>query len=168
LRKRQDLNKIKRIPSDTYITNIWKWSELVELLKIENSFIHYTDKILIKKYNKMKEMEEYENKRISEDEYRRITGVGAGTIIRHFGSWNDFCKTVNNKGWKYTEINYTDEELLELYLKVSKKLGETETGAKVKDIEKELDFRTTKITEVWDEILNEKEAKESWKRVNRK
>ena len=140
LKRRLDLDRIKGIPSATYITNIWKWSELVELLKIEDTFINYTDEILIEKYKQMKKMEEYKNKKISANEYSRVTGVDPGTISGHFGSWNDFCIIVNNDGWNSTEITYTNEELLELYLKVSQKLGKEETGATARDLEDELGF----------------------------
>ncbi|MCP1226167.1 homing endonuclease associated repeat-containing protein [Sebaldella sp. S0638] len=140
LSKRQDLNRIKGIPSATYITNIWKWSELAELLEIENPRINYTKKTLIEKYKQMKEREEYRNKRISANEYSRVTGVGIPTITRHFGSWNNFCIIVNNEGWNSTEITYTNEELLELYLKVSQKLDKEETGATAQELEDELGF----------------------------
>ena len=140
LKRRLDLDRIKGIPSATYITNIWKWSELVELLKIEDTFINYTDEMLIEKYNQMKKMKEYKNKKISANEYSRVTGVDPGTISGHFGSWNDFCIIVNNDGWNSTEITYTNEELLELYLKVSQKLEKEETGATARDLEDELGF----------------------------
>ena len=140
LKKRTDIVKIEGIPSDKYVINLWSWEELSRLLEIEKPYIKYTTEILIEKYNEMKRMEKYRNKRISTIEYNKETGIDSQTISKYFGSWNNFWEIVGNEGWKSTKITYTDKELLNLYMKVSKKLGKEEEGATAQELEDELGF----------------------------
>ena len=141
LKKRGDIDKLKGVPGDRYIMKIWgTWTELSELLEVEKPRVFHTKEKLIKKYEKMKEMEEYKDKRISGNEYKKVTGIDSKTIISYFGSWNKFCEIVKNENWYMSKINYTNEELLEMYMKLSIKLGKEETGATGKDIEKEFGF----------------------------
>ena len=43
--------------------SIWKWPELIELLEMGKINYNYTDEALIETYKKMKEIEEYSDKK---------------------------------------------------------------------------------------------------------
>ena len=140
IKYKKDIIKIPGVPSKTYIDKLWSWDELSGLLNLKKKERTYTKEMIISKHRKLKEEEKYINKRISSETFYKEAGVNVVSVRRLFGSWNNFCSLVDNKDWKVFKINYTDEELLKLYMELSIKIGKGDSGATAEDIQKEFPF----------------------------
>ena len=75
---------------------------------------------------------------------KKETGISAGTIRKYFKSWNKFLEYMGEKpNHVITNVIHSNEELIELYRKMSIKIGKEIYGATSRDL-KEYNFPYSK------------------------
>ena len=128
-----DIMKIKGIPSINYIKKIWSWKELVKKLGLKRVVGEYTQNELLELYKKVKK--KYKNKKIALSLMKKETGISGAVFKKHFGSWNNFLRSVDEEIVEQVRTIHTNKELIKMYREFSIKIGREVYGASKKDIE---------------------------------
>ncbi len=132
LRYETDIDKIRGIPSFSYIKKLWEWKDLTKKLGLKRVVGRYTEDEILKAYKKVKK--KYKDEKISLPIMKKETGISAAVFVKHYRSWNNFLKSVDEEINKKMIIMYTDKELIEMYKDFSIKIGKAKHGATRKDV----------------------------------
>ena len=144
LKVKEDIKKIKGIPSIGYIEKHWDWKELFKNLGLEFRNHSYTDEEIIMKYKKVKNMRKYRKMKITSTKFEKETGVSFATIFNHFGSWNNFLKLMDEEILvEHSKVVHTNKELLIMYRDFSIKIGKSGTGATQDDVDESFTYKSS-------------------------
>ena len=140
IRRISDIDRIEGLPSYKYIKKLWTKEEMEEIFKVKIKRYTYTVENISEQYNRIKE--KYE--KVTFKLLKKETGISAGTIRKYFKSWNKFLEYMGEKpNHVITNVIHSNEELIELYRKMSIKIGKEIYGATSRDL-KEYNFPYSK------------------------
>ncbi|MCP1224252.1 hypothetical protein [Sebaldella sp. S0638] len=140
IRRISDIDRIEGLPSYKYIKKLWTKEEMEEIFKVKIKRYTYTAENISEQYNCIKE--KYE--KVTFKLLKKETGISAGTIRKYFKSWNKFLEYMGEKpNHVITSVIHSNEELIELYRKMSIKIGKEIYGATSRDL-KEYNFPYSK------------------------
>lgn len=126
------IGEIKGMPSYRYIKKLWMSEEIEDILGIKPRIYSYTNGNIIKEYYKLKEKYGV----ITSEIMKKETGICIESIRKRFGSWNKFLIFLGeNPVRKLKRVEHTNDELIDLYRKISIKSGKEIYGASFKDLE---------------------------------
>ena len=140
IRRISDIDRIDGLPSYKYIKKLWTIEEMEKIFGIKIKKYAYTMESIVLQYNKVK----MKHDKITFELLKKETGISAGTIRKYFKSWNMFLKYMGEEpNHVITSVTHTNEELIELYRKLSIKIGKERYGATSRDL-KEHNFPYSK------------------------
>ncbi|MCP1226114.1 hypothetical protein [Sebaldella sp. S0638] len=131
LRHISAIDGIEGLPSYKYVKTLWNREEIEEKFGIKIRKFSYSKEEIAEAYREIKE------------EYRAVTllimkkekGIGASVVRRHFGTWNEFLRSMGDEPVHViTNVTHTNEELIELYRKLSIRIGKEQYGATLRDL----------------------------------
>ena len=126
------IGEIEGMPSYRYIKKLWMAEEIEDILGIKPRIYSYTNGNIIKEYYKLKEKYGV----ITSEIMKKETGICIESIRKRFGSWNKFLIFLGeNPVRKLKRVEHTNDELIDLYRKISIKSGKEIYGASFKDLE---------------------------------
>ncbi len=126
-----DIEKIKGIPGLKYVTGLWSWKELSELLGLKRRPASYTKKEIEDIYKKLSE----NYPRMTIKMFKEIGGISVTSIIIRYGSWNNFLRKMKAPFiQEVKKVKHTKEELIKMYREYSIKIGEDVYGATEQDL----------------------------------
>ena len=140
IKRISDIDKIADLPSYKYIKKLWTIEEMEKIFGIKIKKYSYTAESIALQYNKVKK----KHNKITFELLKKETGISAGTIRKYFKSWNMFLRYMGEEpNHIITSVTHTNEELIELYRRISIKIGKEKYGATSRDL-KEYDFPYSK------------------------
>lgn len=133
IRRISDIDKIKGLPSYKYIKKLWSNKEMEEIFEIKIKKYAYTPESIKNLYYEVKK----KYNKVTFELLKNETGISAGTIRKHFKSWNKFLEYMGEDlNHIINNVTHTNEELIELYKKMSVKIGKERYGATSRDLKK--------------------------------
>ncbi len=125
------IERLKGFPSYKYLKTLWSKEEMEEIFGIKIKKFAYSAEEVISIYNEMKEKYGIVTLLLLREE----AGMTPGVIRRHFGTWNKFLDFMGEKPRRVlANVTHTNEELIELYKKLSFKIGKEQYGATLRDL----------------------------------
>ena len=133
IRRISDIDNIDGLPSYKYIKKLWTKEEMERTFEIKIKKYAYTQEKIAIQYSELKKKHE----KITFELLKKETGISGGTIRKYFRSWNKFLEYMNEEpNHIITSVIHTNEELIELYKKLSVKIGKERYGATSRDLKK--------------------------------
>ena len=127
------IDKIDGLPSYKYIKMLWNIREIEKIFGIKIKKFSYSREEIIEAYREVREKHRSVTLLIMKEE----KGIGAGAVRRHFGTWNEFLLFMGDEPHHViTNVTHSNKELIELYKKLSYKIGKEKFGATLRDLKK--------------------------------
>jgi hypothetical protein len=126
-----DIDKIAGLPSYKYIKKLWSKEDIEQIFDIKIKRYMYTPRDIVDQYKKVKKT----NPVVTFSLMKKETGISAGTIRKHFKTWNKFLSYMGEEPNRVIKnVVHSNKELIKLYREISIKIGKEKYGATARDL----------------------------------